>query len=255
MKNINPDCPNFLDKKDNHFKSFHSAMDSYFYNLYSNGIGRQVKRAIALSKDDEKKLWDSGVMGTTTPRALQNAAFFYVGKMLCLRGGNELRNLKLFQIVLLHNPDRYEYNEHVSKTRNGTFKKLHVSNKVVSVFQCPEAGNQCPVYVLDLYINKLPPEAITQDMFFFRPLERTPTDSTAAWYIASQPVGKNTVDMKLRKMCSLAGIEGAASISNHSLRATSATQMFDMGVPEKIIQERTGHKSLEALRTYERMND
>ena len=61
--------------------------------------------------------------------------------------------------------------------------------------------------------------------------------------------------MKLRKMCSLADIEGAVSISNHSLRATSATQMFDMGVPEKIIQERTGHKSLEALRTYERMND
>ena len=230
-------------------------MDSYFYNLHSNGIGRQVKRAKALSKDDERKLWDSGVMGTTTPRALQNAAFFIVGKMFCLRGGNELRNLKLSQIVLLHNPDRYEYNEHVSKTRNGTFKKLHVSNKVVSVFQCPEAGNQCPVYVLDLYINKLPPEAITQDIFFFRPLERTPADSTAPWYIASQPVGKTTLDMKLRKMCSLAGIEGAVSISNHSLRATSATQMFDMGVPEKIIQERTGHKSLEALRTYERMND
>ena len=64
----------------------------------------------------------------------------------------------------------------------------------VSVFQCPEAGNQCPVYVLDLYINKLPPEAITQDIFFFRPLERTPVDSTAPWYIASQPVGKNTLE-------------------------------------------------------------
>ena len=77
-------------------------MDSYFYNLHSNGIGRQVKRAKALSKDDEKKLWDSGVMGTTTPRTLQNAAFFIVGKMFCLRGGNELRTLKLSQIVLLH---------------------------------------------------------------------------------------------------------------------------------------------------------
>ena len=51
MKDINPDCPNFFDKKDNNFKSFHSAMDSYFYNLHSNGIGRQAK---ALSKDDEK---------------------------------------------------------------------------------------------------------------------------------------------------------------------------------------------------------
>ena len=33
-----------------------------------------------------------------------------------------------------------------------------MSNKVVSVFQCPEAGNQCPVYVLDLYapVNCMP---------------------------------------------------------------------------------------------------
>ena len=29
------------------------------------------------------------------------------------------------------------------------------------------------------------------------------------------------------------------------------TQMYDCGVPEKIIQERTGHRSLEALRMYE----
>ena len=53
-------------------------------------------------------------------------------------------------------------------------------------------------------------------------------------------------------MCSLAGIEGR--ISNHSLRATSVTQMYVSGVPEKVIQERTGHRSLEALRMYERTN-
>lgn len=50
-----------------------------------------------------------------------------------------------------------------------------------------------------------------------------------------------------------AGLEG--NISNHSLRATLATQMFEMGVPEKVIQERTGHGSLDDLRTYERTNN
>ena len=39
---------------------------------------------------------------------------------------------------------------------------------------------------------------------------------------------------------------------NHSLLETSATQMFEMGVPK---HERTGHKSLEALRTYECSNE
>ena len=41
-------------------------------------------------------------------------------------------------------------------------------------------------------------------------------------------------------------------ITNHSLRATSATHMYRSGVPEKVIQERTGHRSLEALQIYER---
>ena len=51
-------------------------------------------------------------------------------------------------------------------------------------------------------------------------------------------------------MCSLAGIEG--KITNHSLRATSATQTYEMGVSEKVIQERIGHRSLDSLQVYER---
>lgn len=31
--------------------------------------------------------------------------------------------------------------------------------------------------------------------------------------------------------------------------------MFDAGVPEQIIQGRTGHKSIEALQVYERVTD
>ena len=41
---------------------------------------------------------------------------------------------------------------------------------------------------------------------------------------------------------------------NHSMRATSVTQMYESSVPEKVIQERTGHKSLETLRMYEKTN-
>ena len=49
-------------------------------------------------------------------------------------------------------------------------------------------------------------------------------------------------DMKLQRMCSLAGIND--DFPNHSLRATVATQMFEMGLPEKLVQEQTGHKSV-----------
>ncbi len=54
-------------------------------------------------------------------------------------------------------------------------------------------------------------------------------------------------------MCQATGIVGHRT--KHSLRATAASEMFAQQVPEKPIQERTGHRSLEALRTYERSNE
>ena len=54
-------------------------------------------------------------------------------------------------------------------------------------------------------------------------------------------------------MCREAGIGGHKN--KHSLCATAATQMFRQGAPEKVIQERTGHRSIEALRSYERLDE
>ena len=42
-------------------------------------------------------------------------------------------------------------------------------------------------------------------------------------------------------------LSGVNAVTNHSMCATSATEMYETGVPEKAIQERTGHRSLEAL--------
>ena len=106
------------------------------------------------------------------------------------------------------------------------------------MYACPEAGERCAEFLLDLYISKLPPEAFTKDIFYARPLDNTLSDPSRPWYSASA-VGKNLLQKTLSSICSQAGIEG--NITNHSLRATSATQMYWSGVPEKVIQEHTGH--------------
>ena len=84
MREINPHCPNFLDKKDAHFRQLHHSLDVQFNKLHSNGIGRQVKHAEVFSKEDEWRLWESGTLGVSDPKSLQNAVFYTVGKMLCL---------------------------------------------------------------------------------------------------------------------------------------------------------------------------
>ena len=43
--------------------------------------------------------------------------------------------------------------------------------------------------------------------------------------------------------------------TNHSLRVTGASSLFDAGVPEKIIQQSTGHRSIDGLRVYERVTE
>jgi len=193
-------------------------------------------------------LWDAGVLNTHTPLGLQNAVFYAIGKTFCLRGGQEHRTLKLSQ--LQRDSDKYVYHENVSKNRNGSFKQLHIKSKVVPVYPCPEAGEWCPVYLLDLYISKLPEEAKIKDILYVRPLQKKPSDPSKPWY-TSIPIGKHTLHTK--SMCAQAGICGHKT--NHSLRATGATELYKRGAPEKLIQERTGHRSLEGLRTYERSDD
>jgi len=53
----------------------------------------------------------------------------------------------------------------------------------------------------------------------------------------------------IKNMCDKAGFSGG--FTNHSLRAYGATAFFQAKVPEKLIQERTGHCSLKSLRQYE----
>ena len=57
----------------------------------------------------------------------------------------------------------------------------------------------------------------------------------------------------VKDICADAAIGGKKS--NHSLRATGATELYQAGVPEKVIQERTGHLSLAGLRQYERTSE
>ena len=114
MHELNPNCPNFLDKSDNKFWSPQGTLDSYFHKLHSEGIGRKVKHTEVTTTDEEDQLWEaSGVLNVTTPRGLQNAVFFTIGKHFCLCGGREHRALKLSQ--LQRDSDKYVYHENVSK--------------------------------------------------------------------------------------------------------------------------------------------
>ena len=121
--------------------------------------------------------------------------------------------------------------------------------KVVMIVHHPNQSHY-HVALLDLYLSKVPPECSTNDSkFYLQPLPFTPTGSRP-WFF-SDPVGVQKIKSMVKDMCHNGGFQG--NFTNHSLRATGATTLFDAGVPEAIIQKRSGHKSTAALRMYERI--
>ena len=221
------------------------AMLFFAYSINLALASRRPQLKVIL--DEDEKLWKVGVLNTTTPIGLQRAVFYYIGKACCLRGGEEQRGLKPSQFSRLYDLDRYEYTENGSKNRTGGFYQLGIDNKSVPIFKNVHAGERCLVSLLDLYLSKLPQAAIDKDIFYCKLLERFDKDSH--WY-SQQPRGKHTLANMVKSMFTEAGVDG--TFTNHSLRATGATDLFQAGVPEKIIQEFTGHRSIKALRQYER---
>ena len=244
MQTLNPEAPNFLEKSNHAFKKLHNIMENLFQELSKEGVSAETKHAEIVTKDEENLLWSSGVMGMHTPKALLNAVFYYNGKNFCLRGGQEHRDLKLSR-----KEDHYLYTEYSSKNRQGRWAQTRLEKVCVSIFEQKGVSERCHVRLLDLYMSKLLKNAREEDFFYARPLPVAPSDPSKPWFYA-RPVGKNMLNSALKDMCAEAGNSGHKT--NHSLRATGASEMFEAGVPEKIIKERTGHRSLEALRLYER---
>ena len=92
------------------------------------------------------------------------------------------------------------------------------------------------------------PETRKCSKFYLR-VRKNPTINT--WY-CDQPYGVNKLKNTIIEICKEAGFTG--KFTNHSLRATCASRMYDRDIPEQIIKEVTGHKS-EAVRVYKRMSD
>ena len=146
-------------------------------------------------------------LGYTNPKSLQNAAFYVVSKFFCFAWRNRTPEpMTVAKLQRESAPDKYLYHENVSKNTNGSFKKLHFKPKIVPLYACPEAGDRCPVTILDEYINRLPVYAHEQDLFYLHPLPNVPGDPSLPWF-AKVPVGRDSLNKAVKKMCQDTKIE------------------------------------------------
>ena len=171
-----------------------------------------------------------------------------------MHGGQEHRDLKRSQFTRVpadgySGSTYYQYVENGSKNYQGRFNETGQPNKVGRAYAQPDSGSRCPVRIFDLYLEKLPSGSTA---FYMQPLQKRPAKPSQPWF-KNMPVGVNPLKNMMAKVSKLAGL--SVKYTNHSLRATSASRMFQSGVPEKIVAEVIGHKSMNALRQYERTTE
>lgn len=96
-----------------------------------------------------------------------------------------------------------------------------------------ERHERCLVEMYKLYIGLVQTIGEDRNAFYFRP-------SKSKLRFEKAPVGINRLNDILPEMCKAAGLKRKTS---HCLSVTCASSLFDAGVEEELIRERTGHRS------------
>ena len=237
---------------DREFSTFKSSLDAEMKRLQSQCIGSKKRQAEALTIKDEEVLWEKGLLRDDSPQTLLDTMIFCNGLYFALRSGNEHRQLRFCssQIQLIEQNDErpyLKYTEDISKNRPGGIRGRNIKPKIVIHHANTDNKDRCFVRLFKKY-TQLCPAHTPSNAFYLKPAIN-PTSN--CWY-STVPIGHNTLRNTTR-LCKNAGIEGFRT--NHSLRATAATRLYQSGVDEQLVMERTGHRSLEGVRSYKRTSD
>ncbi len=244
-----------LDGKD--FVSVRNTVDNIMKGRSMARIAQKVKRSKPISITNEEEMWDFGILGKESADSLQNTVMYLIGLTFALRGGKEhcaLRNPYFNPQIMVKTSDKSGmkyllYTEDVvSKTNQGGLSGRKMSPKVVKAFGNPNP--QCDlVRLYQKYVSLCPPEPKSDALYKYSLCEsnRRPCQ----WY-SDKPLGINAISKCVSNLMKQAGKTG--NYTNHSLWVTAATRMFEGGIEEQLVKEKTGHKS-DAVRMYKCTSD
>ncbi|CAG2246912.1 unnamed protein product [Mytilus edulis] len=104
-----------------------------------------------------------------------------------------------------------------------------------------------PRCIVDFYETYL--KAIGSGVFYRKPLISDVQDKHR---YGKSALGVNKLNGLMREMCEKGGLVG--NFTNHSGKRTCATALYQAGIDEQQIMERTGHRSTKGVRTYKTAN-
>ncbi|XP_009320416.1 PREDICTED: activating transcription factor 7-interacting protein 1 isoform X2 [Pygoscelis adeliae] len=195
-----------------------------------------------IAAEDLRKIKQSGVLGLHSPLALVNKVWFDLQLHFAKRGREILRDLApdAFVVEKDKNGRRYAMFRYPGKGKNG-----EDPHKMGKMYDMPGDPN-CPVFSLELYLSKLPPEP---PAFYLHPLKLTSEQmqEQPVWY-KREPMGVNYLGTMMPRISVAARL--SQRYTNHSLRTTTIQLLCEAGLGPREIMAVTGHRSESAIRHY-----
>ena len=136
---------------------FRSTVDGEMKCLNATGNYLNKKQAQPITKEQENRLWELGLLGDHNAQVLLNTTVYQVGYFFALRSGNEHRRLRHYPSqIQLHEPpgDRayLVYREDISKTNQGGLTSKKKKPKEVYQYANEQDPRRCFVRLYKLMI-------------------------------------------------------------------------------------------------------
>ena len=155
----------------------------------------------------------------------------------------------MVRVVELPNSRSYlQYIECGSKNNDGGLKDRKLTNKSIRVYADTINPSRCVVTLYKKYMSLRPPDAPPNVMY----LQPLPEPRKRVWFLP-KAVGHNVLSQAVCRVMEKGGVSG--HFTNHSLRRTCATRLYNSGMDEQRIMSVTGHRSVNAVRVYKEMSD
>lgn len=225
------------------------VLEAKLKDLARRGVGSEVKRADAFSKSDEQLCWEKRIFGSDSAECLLYTVYFYNCKLFHLRGCDEHRRITLDDIkVSQDNMGRkyVDFNGKTAKNNQGDLRTLkkNIEAKALRYYAQDNDFNIVDYY--SEYIQIVSNLNADDRTFYRRPL----SNIMSSIRYSKQPMGINYLSKIIPTIASKAELKGRYTA--HSGKATGISQMYDAGIAEITIQERSGNRSLDSLRKYSR---
>ena len=214
--------------------------------LYYKANNRKPQHKSAIEKTDKILLNSYFGDPSQDPVKLQEYVWFSICLQFGRRGREGWRAMKKGHFVAGTDSDgkRFITTMSTESTKNiqGGNKQSDQDYSDTRMYEV-EGSRMCPVQAFELYSSKLHPE----NLFLFQKAKKNFSLDSLTWY-TKEILGKNTIGDMMKNISKKAGL--GKTYTNHCVRATTVTSLYQNGVDAQTICSITKHKNEGTLKHY-----